>query len=344
MLRLYRPITHDIFKLHKILEYLVCSVWCEAEPETTFESLVNDELKTILRYKVNKDYSFLQKVEYIYEIFSGLSPVQKQATRDAFKTNNEIERLCSKTLKPIYLSDLPDIVETEIKSLFEWCYNELLDKAKVSGDKLDYYKELIEENDFQYCPCCGLIDFESHTPENEVREANDHYLPKSIYPFASVNFQNLVPLCYKCNSDRKSTKDPIENLRVAFYPFSINPQNISISIEIDKSKDLDSLLRGDLTISLIGETEKVETWNWLFEIDTRYNDKIRPRVKTFLRELKNRFRQQKKDNPALTFEEIIDREIELYEEDKFSDWKFLKIPFLTELKNRTDILNAINNT
>lgn len=341
MLRLYRPITHDIFKLHEIIEHLVCSVWCEADPETSFHSLVNNELKAILPYKVNKEYSFIQKVEIIYEIFSGLSPVQKQATRDAFRTNNEIEKLCSKTLKPIYLSNLPPIVETEIKSLFEWCYNDLLDKAKVTGDKLDYYKELIEENDFQYCPCCGLIDFESPTPENEVREANDHYLPKSIFPFASVNFQNLVPLCYKCNSDRKSTKDPIENDRKAFYPFANGKHNISIKLAIDETKDIDKLERADLTVALNGEGDKIETWDWLFDISERYNDKVRPRIKRYLRELKNRYRQQRKDNPSLTFVNIIDREIELYEDDKYSDWKFLKIPLLSELKLRTDLIEAI---
>ncbi len=337
MLRLYKPINHDIFKLHKMLEHLVCSVWCEASGDAC-ETKLNADFKKLLPYSVSKGTVLKDEVEKIYTIFKGLSDDQKNTIKNAFTLTNQIEKLCNKEVQPVYLADMHKVVREDIKPLFKWCYENLLDKAKVAGDKLEYYQELIKKNNFQYCPCCGLIDFESPDPENEVREANDHYLPKSKYPFASVNFQNLVPLCYKCNSDRKKTDDPIENDRKAFFPFADGDHEISITLEIDKEKDIDSLDRIDLTVNLIGDKDKIETWDWLFDITERYNDKIRPRIKTYLRELKNRYRQQKKDNPALTFIEIIDREIEIYEDDKYSDWKFLKIPLLKEIKQMPDLI------
>lgn len=341
MLRLYKPITNDIFKLHEMLKHLVCSVWCTAEEDVPCESLLDEEFKKLQHYKINKETSLEQKIKDIYLKFAGLSPVEKAKVKEAFNVTNEIEKLCNKELKPVYLNELPLVVDEDIKPLFEWCYNEFLDKGKVAGDKLAYYKELIRESDFQYCPCCGLIDFESPVPENEVREANDHYLPKSKYPFASVNFKNLVPLCYKCNSDRKSAKDPIENDRKAFYPFAVGEHNISIKVEIDRAKDIDKLERADLNIILTGDADKIKTWDWLFDISDRYNDKIRPRLKTFFRDLKIRHRQHKKSDPDLTISDVIDMEIEVCAADKYSDWKFLKIPLLNELKQRTDLISVL---
>ena len=62
-----------------------------------------------------------------------------------------------------------------------------------------------------------------------------------------------------------------------------------------------------------------------------------------MRELKIRYRQQKEDNPYITFIEVIDKEIEIYEEDKYSDWKFLKIPLLRELKQRPDLIKVYDD-
>lgn len=333
MLRLYKPIEHDIFKLHEMLEHLVCSVWCEA-CEDACETKLNADFKAFY-----DKYDWVKKeVNAVYEKCKSLNDTEKKAIKDAFETNNKIEELCNGT-KPVYLDALPVQVKDDIKPLLVEFYETLLEKAKVPGTKKDYYEKLITGNKFQYCPGCGLIDFEHE--DSIYREAFDHYLPKSKYPFASVNFHNLVPLCYKCNSIRKRTKDPIEKDRKAFYPFANGDHDIIITLEIDKTKDIDKLERADLTVNLTGDADKIETWDWLFDISERYNDKVRSRIKTNLRELKKRYRQQKKDNPALTFTEIINREIELYEDDKYSDWKFLKIPLLNELKQRTDLIEVL---
>ena len=336
MLRLYKPINHDIFKLQEMLEHLVCSVWCEACDDDC-ETKLSADFKALY-----DDYEWLKnEVDIIYKKCKSLTVAERKAIKDAFNVNNNIEDLCNGA-RPIYLEALPKQVKEDIKPLLVDFYETLLDRAKVPGTKKDYYEKLVAESEFQYCPGCGLIDFEHE--DSKYREAFDHYLPKSQYPFASVNFHNLVPLCYKCNSDRKKTKDPIENDRKAFYPFANDEHNISITLAIDKAKDIDKLERDDLTVNFTGDSEKIETWDWLFDISERYNDKIRPRLKTYLRELKNRYRQQKKDNPALKFVNIIDREIELYEDDKYSDWKFLKIPLLQELKERNDLMEVFNKS
>lgn len=316
-----------------MLEHLVCSVWCEACDDAC-------ETKLSADFKVLYDkYGWLKKeVDAIYIKCKPLTVDERKAIKDAFDKNNKIEALCNGS-KPVYLNALPDQVKDDIKPLLVDFYETLLEKAKVPGTKKDYYEKLIKESKFQYCPACGLIDFEQE--DSKRREAFDHYLPKSEYPFASVNFKNLVPLCYKCNSDRKKTKDPVEKERKAFYPFATGDHGISITLEMDKTKDIDKLERDDLTLTLAGEADKIETWDWLFDISDRYNDTVREKIAyNLVRQLANRYKRSKERNQGLTFTEIIDDHIKDYEDDKYSDKKFLKVAFLKELKNCSDLIEV----
>lgn len=334
MLRLYKPISHDIFKLQQMLQHLVCLVWCEASKTDTCESKLDPEFGPLY-----SSYGWLkQKVDEIYQLCIPLKPSERQAIKHAFEANNKIEALCNGTIKPVYLKDLPSVVEYKMKPLLIGFYEELLEKARVPGTKKEYYEKLIDENQFKDCPCCGLVYFE---PKDSVnREAFDHYLPKIKYPFASINFQNLVPLCYKCNSDRKRAKDPIENGGKAFYPFSTGNHDIQIKIIIDKSKDLRTLERKDLTVELIGDNDRISTWNRLFDTNERYNDASRDMLKSMLRKIKRRHTYYRSLDKTWTYDKTLDQLITDYEFDKYDDKKFLKIPIMTELKNCSDLIEV----
>jgi len=333
MLRLYKPITHDIFKLQAMLKHLVCSVWCEASV-TPCESKLSADFKPLYL-----TYGWLKlKVDEIYSLCIPLTTDEKKAIKEAFEKNNKIEELCNGTLKPIYLNKLPRLVEDKMKPLLVDFYEDLLEKAKVPGTKKNYYEKLVEENEFKDCPCCGLTYFELKDSDN--REAFDHYLPKAHYPFASINFQNLVPLCYKCNSDRKKAKDPIEKGKKAFYPFSTANHLIQINITIDKTKDLRSLLRKDLKVEFVGDTDKIKTWDRLFAINERYNDTSRDMLKSMLRKIKRRHIDYKGIDNAWTYNHSLDKLIADYEFDKYDDKKFLKIPMMRELKRCSDLIEV----
>lgn len=335
MLRLYTPIQHDIFTLHTFLEKVVCEVWCTACDKNCDDKL-EQAFKDIYHYTYNGS-PLKDEVERIYDIFKGLTPEIRQQVKEVFITNNDIESLCNGAV-PTYLSALPDVVENDIKPLFKWCYETLLEKGKVAGDKMNYYNQLITENDFATCPCCGLIDFESASSFR--REAYDHYLPKATYPFASVNFKNLVPLCYKCNSDRKKTKDPIENDRTTFYPFSTANHNIELNINFtaDIDNETKNLSFNDLEIVLNGDTPKLETWDWLFDIKDRYGDTIRGFTLTFMKKIERRHQIFLKSNKDWTYENTLDQLIEDYEFDYYEDKKFLKIGLLKALKKDSNLM------
>jgi hypothetical protein len=152
------------------------------------------------------------------------------------------------------------------------------------GSKKAHYEEFVTQNHIIVCQCCGLNDMKG--AEQTYREAYDHYLPKSKYPFTTVNFKNLTPACDDCNSIYKKEQDPIFNgkrRRKAFYNFQQEPIDISISIEDLVMSDLGDALK-DFKINISSEdyNEEVETWKELFGIEERYKEKCKKNCKFWI--------------------------------------------------------------
>ncbi len=115
------------------------------------------------------------------------------------------------------------------------------------------------------------------------REAYDHYLPKFLYPFNSMNCKNLVPACHHCNSTYKSSQDPAyapkdptqaATRRKVFYPYTINGYHIDIKIELMKA-DVAHLVPNDIAIEFgpAALREELETWKDVYGIEERYKAK-----------------------------------------------------------------------
>lgn len=333
MLRTYKPIKHNIFTLHEYLEHLVCQVWCNSCEASTCSNLLEANFETIYNA-----YPWLKtEVDAIYEKCKTLTDEQREDIREAFNINNRISELCAGTLTPIALNSLPAVVNDDMKTLLVRFYDYLIDRAEVPGNKLDYYNQLRLANpDIKFCPCCGLSPIES--AETHYREDNDHYLPKAGFPFATVNFQNLIPLCSKCNKKCKSTKNPFEAGRVSFYAFDTTHIPIEVSISINDSAELDyRILRFvDVEINFNNDLNKISTWDWLFRIKERYNKETRDFSKTELRTIANRILRNNKRKNGLSYEEILDDSIEDYELEIFEDRKFLKRPFLQTIKTKPE--------
>ena len=71
------------------------------------------------------------------------------------------------------------------------------------------------------CPFCGCEYFDA---PGAPREDLDHYLPKSLYPFAAANLRNLVPMGMKCNERYKLAQDILRDAagvrRRSFDPYA----------------------------------------------------------------------------------------------------------------------------
>jgi hypothetical protein len=337
MLRTYTPIDDPIFELHTMLEHLVCQVWCNASNNSSCLNLLDPNFETIYNA-----YPWLRtSVDTIYGECIPLLDDERENIREAFGVNNRIEELCNGTLKPIELDHLPNVVTTHMKPLLRRFYNELLDRAEVPGSKLEYYNRLVNDK-YRYCPCCGIVKIEPE--ESAFREDNDHFFPISEYPFAAVNFNNLFPVCEKCNKKRKGTKTPQEHNGIAYFGFA-KRDDIKVTIKIIESDDLDysKLQVKNIGFSFTEDSNKNATWNYLFGIIERYNKEVRDFSFTELRAIKNRIYLNKEINNGNPYEAVLDFEIYNYEADNYNESKFLKSAFLKEIKNRPEWMAVYNN-
>lgn len=330
-----QPKNGSINQLHNWISHLVCEVWCNADKGIAVETILSNECK-ILYFK----YEWLKTdIRRIYVECSKLSVLSKNKIRTAFINNNEIERLCKNEISLINLSELPKIVEKQMKPFFEKLYRDLIDKKLSPISKMEYYKEIQGENNFINCPCCGIMPFEGDTSKN--REDFDHFFPKAHFPFASINFNNLSPLCGKCNSDNKKDSNPIlkkdGKSRNVFYPYQIQKPNIKIEVELsdDFTDIIQDILVNNLTpkiskkqikIKLTGtDQDKVDTWNELYNINNRYFDRSQGFTNSVLRKI---FKKKTRlGNYSLAIAEFIDE----IDGELFVHEHFLQIPFVKSL-------------
>lgn len=200
MLRTYKRINNKIFKAQELIVYLVCEVWCKADQQR-YKTRLNEELKSL----VETHEWFEYHVKKIYRIAKDLTPNQKDDFKNAFLINNEIEKICNLATAPVALSSLDKDLVDALIPFFKELYTKFLGWVlvyKKYGQKKEYYDELILENEFVFCPCCGYGDIKTYNQDGH--SPFDHYFPLKHYPFSAINFDNLFPLCHTCNSDRKS--------------------------------------------------------------------------------------------------------------------------------------------
>ncbi|MBQ0755233.1 MAG: hypothetical protein KBT87_08220 [Gammaproteobacteria bacterium] len=288
MLFPYTYVPHQMEKMQKFIDFIFYEVWCNATPKIDFSfnsCSGNPELFEVMKKffysdKKNADF-FYGNVERIYGHFARLKPKHIRRLKWWYFSNNDIERLCSNnpSLHSARYADIesryPDLAKA-LRIFFTGLYDfDAADiKAKV-GDINDHYQAFMAINTTGKCPFCGIGDIKGihHTK----RDAYDHYLPKALYPFNSINFHNLVPACHECNSTYKLSKDPLNTStgrRKAFYPYA-NP-NYRIELNLDLGKpDIDHLAPADIQITFgpADINEEIETWKDVYGIEERYKAK-----------------------------------------------------------------------
>lgn len=288
MIFTYQYFKHDIEKLQEFLDFLFYDVWLVAEGTFNFSRLnKNDTLKQICEKLELEDTEwgnfFNGRIAWVYDEFAKINDDNfKLQLIDCYYNNNNIEELCSKkTLQPITYSELkvkyPEL-EKAINSFYSKLYGSEspfnLEAFGQLSKKLlqSHYKAFVYNNTDGICPFCGINSIDGNLVS--TKDAYDHYLPKSIYPFNSVNFKNLSPMCYKCNSGNKGTNDPIEHVKgrkLAFYPYANIHPEIEFEFEL-LTTNVKAITPADykLSINAPTNTEELETWKRVFKIDRKY--------------------------------------------------------------------------
>jgi len=297
MLFSYTYVPHQIEKMQEFIDFIFFEVWCKAPNYGDFSfDLLNGkaELKEVMEafhYSDAKGADFFNShVECIYGLFARLTPAQIDKFKQWYQANNDIEKVCAND-PAVHIARYTDIKVThpdlseKLASFFKGLYSqELLDLAALRqkiGQIKNHYYEFMGINKEGKCPFCGISDMLGIY--HSKREAYDHYLPKGLYPFNSINFRNLVPACHYCNSNYKlsqdtafTPKDPLGKIhrRKVFYPYSVPNHKIEVTIDLGKP-DVDRLTPSDvqLTFGPSAINEEIESWKDVYGIEERYKAK-----------------------------------------------------------------------
>jgi hypothetical protein len=291
MLFAYTYVPHAMEKMQDFIDFIFYEVWCKAPGNGNFRFELfdaNAELKELMEVFYYGDTQggdfFYRHVERIYSLFAPLTPEQIDQLKQWYQANNEIEKVCANdpAVQIACYADIaavhPDLNE-QLASFFKGLYSQqLLNLAALRGKigQIDeHYQAFMQVNTTGKCPFCGLGEIKGvhHTK----RDAYDHYLPKALYPFNSINFRNLAPACHECNSTYKLSKDPAHNAagrRKAFYPYATDGHSIEITIDLGKP-DIDRLTPADIQLTFGPAVlhEEIETWKEVYGIDERYKAK-----------------------------------------------------------------------
>ena len=299
MLFPYVYVPHPMEMLKHFLDYIFFEVWCKAPVSSPYSFALFDdlpELKVLVEtfhYSDTKGADFFNgHVERIYQIFSNLTAGQIAQLTSWYEANNELEKICCNdpSISTVRYSELegfhPELAG-QLSGFFKGLYSQkligLADVKNKIGSIEDHYHAFMTKNKKGKCPFCGIHDVKG--VYHSKREAYDHYLPKGIYPFNSINFKNLAPACHECNSSYKLTKDPAYNpkdplltqtngKRKAFYPYAANSHKIELSLKLG-CEDWSNINPQDIEITFGPEElqEQINTWDDVYGIQERYKAK-----------------------------------------------------------------------
>ena len=349
MLFPYQYVPHKMEKMQEFIDFIFYDVWCKAPSGGPFDLVLFDvkpDLKEVMTAFYYSDAAgadfFYGHVERIYGHFTSLTPAQINQFQNWYEANNDIERVCANDptsniarygdLRPIHR-----VLCDELARFFKGLYSkDVLALAAIKqkiGDIDDHYQNFMAANTTGKCPFCGIADMQGiyHTR----REAYDHYFPKVLYPFNSVNFKNLVPACHHCNSTYKSSqdpaytpKDPIHAVtrRKVFYPYAVTGHDIEIRIDL-RNNDVANLTPSDITLQFgpAASREEIDTWKDVYGIEERYKAKCcgESDGKYWLQQILDEW--QEAERTPVEFMKTLTRQAR---QNPYADCNFLKKAFL----------------
>jgi hypothetical protein len=208
-----------------------------------------------------------------------LSIVNRARVLQAVTDQNRISDLLAGTCSCVTIDGLPRTIRRSVESLFGYAYTQLTDL----GLRDRHYRVIYDSVRDHVCPFCGTEYFDA---PGAPREDLDHYLAKSLYPFAAANLRNLVPMGHKCNSKYKLAADILccadGTRRVVFDPYD----HADVVVLLDDS-DPFSGATGNTPkweVRFEPDSPAVSAWDEIFKVRERFcRDHLDPSFASWIR-------------------------------------------------------------
>ena len=110
-------------------------------------------------------------------------------------------------------------------------------------DNSEFKLAFCKQHNLRHCPYCGMGETAvGHSPDVTTKPPIDHFLPKSVYPFFSVNYFNLIPCCSICNDlSHKAENNPLDGSLTKWYmmnPYGFDSSQIVYNLKCDQEPGL----------------------------------------------------------------------------------------------------------
>jgi len=268
----------------------------------------------------------------------GLTQPERDQILQTLMDQNRIADLLSTQCNCKTISDLPSNMQGLVSELFHFAFTLLT----PLGVRDAHYEMIYSSAQYHVCPFCGCEYFDA--PQSR-REALDHYLPVSEYPFAAANLHNLVPMGNKCNSRYKTAQDILRGKggrrRKAFNPYSHTNVKISLDNSVPFAGKDGQIPSWEIDFE--PDCEEVSTWNEVFQIRDRYiRDVLDDLFKSWLNDFANWYCSMPTRFPPSDVSELIDaiqRYANYLDQYGFKDRVFLKAATFRMLQRQCQLGN-----
>lgn len=313
MIYAYKHLKHRIEDFHINIAYFFEQLFTHDPAAYDESTLLKSEFIPIVNRSPSTLRSNLEKITIDYH---ALKDPEKQKIKEAFTANSDIRILCEDVnILPVKYDALPEDIRETLKNFLtklweDYPLNQLLEAA--CGTVQEHFDAFVSETHqcALICPFCGLHGLKPSGSIN--RDAYDHYIPKALYPFISINFQNLFPICHECNSDEKKATDTLYEAgvrRPVFFPFDETFQSSELLIAVTPEenynqvsyKTLLSEIKWSYAITLSGkDDERIRSWDAVFRIKRRYKEKILRYQLEWYDEVVRLYRRERKKGTSFT--------------------------------------------
>ncbi len=217
------------------------------------------------RERLEKRKKLGEAVEAIFDAYRDLNAAGRDLVLEAFDDQQNIADLFDGNRTANTLVDLPATMRAPLKEYADRVFD-VLDEWGIR----DRSYAIHDEGGASACPFCGYEAMDC----SRIRNMDwDHYLAKTLYPFAGADLRNLSPMGDGCNGSFKRAKDVLRSngglRRACFDPYG----ELQASMHLQNSVMFARGHGNELPvwkISFVGDQDRRDTWESVFVLRTRW--------------------------------------------------------------------------
>lgn len=231
------------------------------------------------RPKLRARTGIQDRLAKIWVEFRGLTNPEQIAMLEAIQQQTSLPNVLFDDTACTSINLFSNGIRDATVDLFRFLFEKQLTTLKTGGESLRdaHYRLIYSEFPSRICPFCGLGHFRA---PGAPRNALDHYMPISKYPFIGTDLRNLPPMCSECNSDFKGSVDILfdgdGNRQRCVNPY----EGPTFSISLANSLPFAGNVKGAIHLPrweigfVGGPQEQAENWDRVFKIRERYKRDI----------------------------------------------------------------------